>query len=236
MIIMKKKGLKYYTYKLDLKLLNILAILLFIIVGSVVVFIERHDSYITDIDTLSLILLVFIWLIIHELLHGLGFIIFKEVKIKNLTFGMFLEKGIFYVMCKQNIDRRIILTSLCFPVIIIGLITLIVGMYINSFMLVYLSILNIVASIGDIVMIIYFIKAPKDIVYLDLDDPTSFTVVSDKDLSNYKVVGINLFDKGKYTKDMKSLDKRRLIISKWSYILLIFIFILFIIRLVGGII
>ena len=233
---MKKKDLKYYTYKLDLKLLNILAIVLFIIVGGVVFFIERHDSYITDIDTLSLILLVFIWLIIHELLHGLGFVIFREVKIKNLTFGMFLEKGIFYVMCKQNINKRIILTSLCFPVVIIGIITLIVGMYINSFMLVYLSILNIVASIGDIVMIIYFIKAPRDIIYLDLDDPTSFTVVSDKDLSNNKVVGINLYDKGKYTKDMKSLDKRRLIISKWSYILLIFIFILFIIRLMGGII
>ena len=103
---MKKKDLRYYTYKLDLKLLNILAIVLFVIVGGIVIFLERHDSYITDIDTLSLILLVFIWLIIHELLHGLGFIIFKEVKIKNLTFGMFLEKGIFYVMCKKNIGRK----------------------------------------------------------------------------------------------------------------------------------
>ena len=195
---MKKKELKYYTYKLDLKLLNILAIILFIVVGGIVIFLERHDSYITDIDTLSLVLLVFIWLIIHELLHGIGFIIFREVKIKNLTFGMFLEKGIFYVMCKQNINRRIILTSLCFPVVIIGLITLMVGMYINSFMLVYLSILNIVASIGDIVMIIYFIKAPRDIIYLDLDDPISFTVVSDKDLSNNKIIGINICDSGKY--------------------------------------
>ena len=230
-----KNNLKYYTYKLDLKVLNILAIILFVIVGGIVFYVEKNDNYIMDFDIISFIINIFLWLIIHELLHGVGFMIFKEVKIKNLTFGMFLEKGIFYVMCKQNIGRRIILTSLCFPVIIIGIITLIIGMCINSFMLVYLSIINIVASIGDIVMIIYFIKAPRDIIYLDLDDSTSFTVVSDKDLSNNKVVGINIHDSGKYDKKMKSKDKRRLIISKWSYILLIFIFIMFIIRLVGGI-
>ena len=188
-----------------------------------------------DFDIISFVIFIFLWLIIHELLHGLGFIIFKEVKFKNLTFGMFLEKGIFYVMCKQNIDRRIILTSLCFPVIIIGIITLMLGMYINSFMLVYLSIMNIVASIGDIVMIIYFIKAPKDIVYLDLDDPTSFTVVSSKDLSGVNILGIELVESGKYNKKMKSKDKRRLIISKWSYILLIFLIILFMIKIMGGI-
>ena len=231
-----KKNLKYYTYKLDLKLLNIFAIILFIVIGGIVLYIEKNDNYIIDFDIIVFLVLVFVWLIVHELLHGLGFGIFKEVKIKNLTFGMFLEKGIFYVMCKQNVGRRVILTSLCFPVVIIGIVTLIIGMYINSFMLVYLSIINIVASIGDIVMIIYFIKAPKDIIYLDLDDPTSFTVVSSEDLSNINIMGIEMIDNGKYNKKMKARDKRRLIISKWSYMLLIFIAILVIIKIMGGII
>ncbi|MBR3161238.1 MAG: DUF3267 domain-containing protein [Bacilli bacterium] len=231
---MEKKELKYYTYKLDLKILNVVAIILFFIVGGLVFLIEKNDSYVIDFDVISFCILIFVWLIVHELLHGLGFMIFKEVKKNNLTFGMFLEKGIFYVMCKQNIGRIIILTSLCFPIVIIGIITLIIGMYINSFMLVYLSIINIVASIGDIVMIIYFVKAPKDIIYLDLDDPTSFTVVSNEDLSNINVMGIDMVDNGKYDKKMGAKDKRRLIISKWSYMLLIFLVILVIIKIVGG--
>ncbi|MEE3343629.1 MAG: DUF3267 domain-containing protein [Bacilli bacterium] len=231
---MKKKELKYYTYKLDLKVLNILSIILFVIVGGIIFFIERHDNYVLELDVIGFIILIFVWLIVHELLHAVGFMIFKEVKKTNLTFGMFLEKGIFYVMCKQNIGRRVILTSLCFPIVIIGFITLIIGMSINSFMLVYLSIMNIVASIGDIVMIIYFIKAPRDIIYLDLDDPTSFTVVSNEDLSYINVVGIEMVEKGKYDNKMKAKDRRRLIISKWSYILLIFLAILFMIRIVGG--
>ena len=229
-----RNNLKYYTYKLDLKLLNIFAIILSVIVGSIVFFIEKNDNYIMDFDIINFIIFVFLWLIMHEILHGLGFMVFREVKIKNLTFGMFLEKGIFYVMCKQNIGRRIILTSLCFPVVIIGVVTLLIGMYMDNFMLVYLSIINIVASIGDIVMIIYFIKVPRDIIYLDLDDPTSFTVVSSKDLSGVNILGIELVDSGKYNKKMKSKDKRRLIISKWSYILLIFLIILFMIKIMGG--
>lgn len=228
--------LNYYTYKLNMITLNILAIILFIVVSSIVFCLEYKDNYIINYDIISLLVLVFIWLIIHELLHGIGFSIFKSVDKKNITFGMFLEKGIFYCMCKQNIPKKVILTSLLFPVTIIGLITLIIGMYINSFVLVYLSILNMVSSIGDIVMIIYFIKAPNDIIYLDLDDPTSFTVITRKDISNLKVLGIKLYSSGLYDKNvMISHDKRKIVVSICSYILIFIIFILILIKIVGGI-
>ena len=232
----KEEKINYYTYKLNMTTLNILAILLFIIIGIFVLILEHKDPYISHVRTSTLFILMFIWLIIHELLHGIGFSIFKSVDKKNITFGMFLEKGIFYCMCKQNIPKKVILTSLLFPVTIIGLITLIIGMYINSFVLVYLSILNIVSSIGDIVMIIYFIKAPSDIIYLDLDDPTSFTVITRKDISNLKVMGIKLYFSGLYDKHvMVSYDKRKLVVSICSYVLIFIIFILILIKIVGGI-
>lgn len=220
----------YYTYTLNMTTLNILSIILFIIVGSIVYLIEFNDNYTINLSLTSFFLLMFIWLIIHELLHGIGFLLFKEVKLKNITLGMALEKGVFYCMCKQNIGKKVILTSLLFPITIIGFITLIIGMTINNYELVYLSILNIVSSIGDIVMTIYFLKCPSDIIYLDLDDCTSFTVISYKSLDNIKVPGIKLSKKGIYNpKLMYSKDKRRIIISKLSYILLIIIFILTII-------
>lgn len=226
----KKKNKTYYTYTLNMTILNILAIILFIIVGSIVYLIEFNEIYTINLSMSNFFLLMFIWLIIHELLHGIGFLLFKEVKLKNITLGMFLEKGVFYCMCKQNIGKKVILTSLLFPITIIGFITLIIGMIINNYELVFLSILNIVSSIGDIVMIIYFLKCPKDIIYLDLDDCTSFTVISNKSLDNIKVPGIILSKKGIYDPTlMYSKDKRRIIISKLSYLLLIIIFILIII-------
>ena len=133
-------------------------------------------------------------------------------------------------MCKQKIDKKVILTSLLFPLIFIGIITLIIGMIINSYVLVFLSITNIVSAIGDIVMTIFFLKCPNDIIYLDLDDCTSFTVLTNKNIDNIKVPGIALKDKGIYNpKVMYSKDKRRIVISKLSYILLALIFILLII-------
>lgn len=215
---MEKKETKYYTYKLNMTILNIMAIMLFVIVSGLVYLIECSDKYVINSNIIILFLLMFVWLIFHEILHGIGFGLFKEVDNKNITYGMFLERGVFYCMCKQNIGKKVILTSLLFPVIIIGFVTLIIGMWFNCFLLVYLSVLNIVSSIGDIVMIIYFLKAPDDIIYLDLDDCTSFTVISNHNLESVKVLGISLVDSGVYDKEkMIARDYKKIIITKFSW-------------------
>ena len=137
-------------------------------------------------------------------------------------------------MCKQEIPRRVILTSLLFPVVLIGIVTLVIGMIVNSYMLVFLSIMNIVGSIGDIVMFIYFIKVGP-VRYLDLDDCTSFTVISDRDLSSYSVKGIKLVDSGIYDcKKMYAKDRKKFRVTKLSCVILVIIFILWIICFRGG--
>ena len=234
---MNKGSFKCYTYKFNMTILNLMAIILFFIIGSLVLVLEYQDSYVIEFNIFNFFIILFIWLILHELLHGIGFYLFKEVSKRNITFGMFLEKGVFYCMCKQEIGKKIILTSLLFPVTIIGVITLVVGMIVNSFLLVYLSVFNIVSSIGDIVMIIYFLRSPNDIIYLDMDDCTSFSVISDKDISNIGVLGIKLDSIVSYDcNKMRPADFRKLVISKGSWVLLIVIFILMVINIVGGLI
>ena len=232
---MSKDKLNYYTYNLDMKILNILAIILFIIIIFLMIILKIDFSGITKYNMGFLIITLIIWLIFHEILHGIGFSLFKSVNKKNIVFGMSLEKGVFYCMCKEKISRKIIFTSLLFPVTIIGIITLIVGILFSNDLLIYLSISNIIGSIGDIIMSIYFYKCPKDIIYLDLDDCTSFTVLSKKDLSNISVPGIKLISNGIYNNQMIAKDKRRLVISKSSWIILIIIFILILIYIIGGV-
>ena len=84
-------------------------------------------------------------------------------------------------------------------------------------------------------MIIYFLKCPNDIIYLDLDDCTSFTVISKENLSEKKVLGITLKENGIYTTKMKSHDSRRIIISKPSYFLIGLILFLIVFKVIGGI-
>lgn len=127
-------------------------------------------------------------------------------------------------------NEKTILFSLFLPFIIIGLVTLIVGIIINNTILMLLSICNIVGSVGDIVMIIFFLKLPNDIIYIDLDDPTSFTLISCKNIISNKLCGINLVGHGLYHHDLiYPKDRRKIVISPISFLILIFIFILVII-------
>lgn len=224
---------KYYTYKLNMITLNIMAMILFVVISLVVFVIEYRDSYIINYD-INLFIYIIVWLILHEILHGIGFSIFRSVDWKNITFGIALEKGVFYCMCKQEISKKVILTSLFFPVTIIGIVTLIIGMIINHYTIVLLSIMNIVGSIGDIIMIIFFLKV-GNVKYLDLDDCTSFTVISNDDLSQFRVLGIELIDSGIYDRSkIMAMDKRKLVITRPSYILLLVMIIILIIEFIGG--
>ena len=229
-----KKKMDYYTYELDMVFLNILSLVIFGVVWGIVMFIS-HGEFMWDSDGVGLLLLLMIlWLMFHEVLHGIGFSLFPEVKKKNIVFGMELEKGVFYCMCKQKITKKVILTSLLFPFTFIGVVTLIWGMMIHSYLLVMLSILNISGAVGDLVMTWYFLKVPNDVIYLDLDDSTSFTVLSDKDLSKVKVRGVRLRDSGVYKDNMVAKDYRRVVISKASYIALGIIILLSIITMCIG--
>lgn len=225
---------KYYTYRLNMITLNVMAIILFIVVSLIVLVIESNDNYVISYD-IRIFVYVILWLGLHEILHGIGFAIFRSVNNRNITFGVSLEKGVFYCMCKQEIERKVILTSLCMPVMIIGIVTLILGMIINSYILVLLSIMNIVGSIGDMAMIGYFLRV-GDVRYLDLDDCTSFTVISNDNLSKIRIMGIELIDSGIYdSKKMVARDRRKLVISKPSYILFLIMIVILIIGFIGGI-
>ena len=217
----KKENIKFYTYGLDMVFLNILSIVLFVGVWVLVLVIGHGKSYMISDDVGFLFISMILWLMLHEVIHGIGFAIFPEVKLKNICFGMALEKGVFYCMFKQRISKKVILTSLLFPFTFIGVITLIWGISIESYNLVMLSALNIAGAVGDLVMACYFLRVPNDVIYLDLDDCTSFTDLSHDNLEDVKVKGIKLKDSGIYDdKEMVSKDKRRLVISKTSYIVL----------------
>ena len=223
--------MKYYKFNFKLGLLNIIAIILLITMCFLTYYITGSISFLSNFDFI-IIILMFLWFILHELLHGLGFLALGKVKLQNVIFGAELEKGIFYVMCKEEISKTNILVSLIFPLVLIGILTYIIGLCIHSDILVFLSILNIGGASGDIMMFLDILKMPKDIKYLDLDNADGFTILSKEDLSKQKYLGIKLVESGKYTNKIKPTDFKRLKISKFSAIILSILFILLIIEII----
>lgn len=220
---------KYYTYKLDMLILNVMATVLIIVLYILSTIFYKKPLYIN----MNTVILMFLWLILHEIIHAIGFYLKKEVNFKNIIFGIFLEKGVLYCVCKQEIKKKTIMLSLLLPLITIGIITLILGYIIKNETLIILSLVNISGSIGDIMMYIFMKKLPKDIKYLDLDDPTSFTIISEKDIGNIKTLGLKLIDQGIYDKKiMYPKDKKLITITRISKITIIILLLIYILNLI----
>lgn len=218
--------MKYYRYKMNDKFLNIMAS-----IAMVILLIIYHliFGFSFKLKFVSIVYLFF-WFLLHELIHGLFFHLFGGASFKHITFGAKLENGVLYCMCKEEVNKRIIITSLLAPFTLIGVFTLIISIIYNLPFLGLLSLFNIGGAIGDIFMFLMFIKLPNDIKYTDLDDPLGFTVISNMELKD-KYLGFNLIESGKYSDLDKPKDFKKITLSKLSSILFILMIITVIINL-----
>ena len=203
---------KYYLYEFKTSTLNIVSLLLLLFMVVITYFIM--DDYRVDI-TLTLILVV-PYFCFHEVLHSIAYLI-NGSNFKNITYGVHLEKGILCCLCKEDVSKKNILTSLLFPFIIIGVITYIIGIIINSGVLIVLSICNISGCAGDLVMFYDLVKL-KNFKYAEYDNPMAFGIKTKDDMSKYKLFGLNYIG----VKDnLEQNDLKKIRISKISIILLL---------------
>ena len=216
---MKKE---YYVFKINLKVLNIVANLLFIafFIFTLVVFPNIIIGFFEYSESFSFCLLLLpimmLYFGLHEIFHAIGYLV-QGAKLKKLTFGIELEKGVFYCLCKQDISKKNILNSVMYPLFYIGIVTYVIGLVFNLPLLTILSMLNISGAAADIMYFIFIAKLPKDIKFSELDDGTSFAILSDQDVSLIKHTGLEFIGK---QKNIERKDFTRLKVSKLSYIVL----------------
>lgn len=209
---------KYYKYRLDLVTLNIVATLLLII--AIIPCLDSVVNYLMN-GTLKiyviLMLAYLLWIILHELLHGIGHLLCGS-KISDLSFGADLVKGILFCLIRKEVSKKQILISLLFPFFFIGILTYIIGIIINSPLLIILSAANISGAAGDLIMFFDFIKLDNDITYIEPSDGTTFYLMSNN-LKNKKLFGLKFEEEGEYNSNMFNNSTKKIDISKSSYII-----------------
>lgn len=219
--------MNYYKYNINIKNLNIVCFICFIPLFLIIYYLDLYD----DCD-IFFIIIYFLWMFLHEFLHGLGFSLNKNINHKNIIYGACLEKGILYCMCKQEISKNEIILSTLFPFFIIGILTFIIGFILSNSMLQLLSLFNIIGCVCDLSMFMFFIKLP-DFRYIDLDDCTGFIIVSFHDLKKYKNKFFDLVEIGDYSSLNKASNFNKFNFSKFSiiiFILLLFLFLIYVIK------
>ena len=225
---------RYYIFSLDMKFLNIFSfIILFLVIGLTIIidkdFLINSINYTFATNKLFItFILVFLYLGLHEILHSIAYYMYGA-KYKNIVYGIELEKGIFYCLCKQNVTKKNILNSLMFPLFYIGIVTYILSFVFNSYYLLILSIFNISGCVGDIFTFLFFIRLDNKVEFSEFDSTTSFAIYADYDVSKLNDIG-NKYD-GVSDKIIRN-DKKKIKISKLSYIIISIILLLSLIILI----
>ena len=112
------------------------------------------------------------------------------------------------------------------PFTLIGVVTLILAKIYNLPFLGFISVLNMLGAIFDLLMTLQIAKMPKDVMFAEFDDPDAYYLISRKDLTKYKTLCLNMIESGKIDdKNINSKQEKRIKITKVSYIYII-IFIL----------
>ena len=233
---MKDKKVKTYIVEYNMVYIMILSIVLLIIpvLMTWAYFKFTSASFDFNFDNLSgfvsytlLFVLMILWMVLHEIIHGIAYQV-NGAKKENITFGVALEKGIFYCKCGEFINKKNIIISLLSPFILIGVITLIIGYLINSFTLIFLSIVNISGAAGDLAMFGFFIKQDKDLRFKELGDSTTFCLKTKDDLSNKKFISVRIKKVVTDEKEIEEEKSKKINITKASWAILI-VFILLIV-------
>ena len=180
---------KYYLYQLKGNTMTILSFVLVIFGFVLIGFFEKIGILHEGSNDYMIVLLVLVpYLIIHEILHCTSYVL-HGASFKNITFGAHLEKGVLCCLCKQNISKKNILISLLYPFFFIGICTLVIGLFIDDYPLVLLSLFNIAGCAGDLLMFIGLVSI-KNYQYSEYDDPTSFGLYTSDNLENHKMFGL----------------------------------------------
>lgn len=222
---MTKDSKKYYIFEMNMTILNVLSLVLFIGLMALSFLLAPATANLFNIDLVVLLIFYVGYMILHELLHSLGYVL-NGASFKKVVYGAYLEKGVFYCLCKQDISKRNILISIMFPLVFIGIITYVIALVFDLPTLLYLSLFNIAGCIGDIIMFVYLVKLNKDIKFTEFDNPIQFAIHSSEDVSKIKHFGLDFI---KETDTVPRTDLKKVSISRGSIIIaLIFVAILII--------
>ena len=209
---------KAYVYKMKLVPANILGLVVFILLLVLTNVLKVNILPVFDkIPFIWILVLLMLYMILHEVLHGIGYRI-TGTKTNKIKYGIELEKGILYTLVLEEVPKKNILVSLQMPFVIIGIITLLLGYILNIPLLVLLSIFNLMGASMDLVMFIY-ISRIKDVHYAETKASNEFILISKEDLTKRKSLFFRIIEEKKYKKeDYIIKSDKKITISKASII------------------
>ncbi|MBN2604654.1 MAG: DUF3267 domain-containing protein [Bacilli bacterium] len=133
--------------------MNVAAIGMFVVllIGSLLLMFGESMVGELNIINVFLFLLSFIlFIVVHELLHGMAFMLFGKVKSKHIKFGLILKSGVAYCISTVPVKVWASRLSLMMPVYVVCLPLYVYSIFSHNIIILIASLLYFTGSIGDI--------------------------------------------------------------------------------------
>ncbi|MCH7323479.1 DUF3267 domain-containing protein [Solibacillus sp. MA9] len=128
---------------------------------------QRFTANFSLFDFLYLILAYIVLIILHEVFHLIGFMIFGCASYKELDYGVNLKLGVAYATTNKPLSNAAMKKALLLPFWTTGVIPTIVGLSLDNFLIVILGAMLMAGAIGDFYMYKELRKFPNNAIVED---------------------------------------------------------------------
>lgn len=147
----------------------------FVVIFILQISVNQIFSYTFNLFTFGLDILIFsvgylVLIVLHEFFHLFGFRVFSKVPWRQMKVGVNLKLGIAYATTPRVMTNQAIRKSLLLPFWMTGVLPAVIGLYLDSTLLIALAALLIGGAAGDFSMYKQLKKFPND--WLIKDHPT----------------------------------------------------------------
>ncbi|OMP68051.1 DUF3267 domain-containing protein [Domibacillus epiphyticus] len=160
------------TITFHIKKIQIQALIITIatlVLGAVMMaFIHLESGFnITFLNFFLWLVLYIILIILHEVFHLIGFVIWGKCNRSDLVYGINRELGVAYAGTKKIIQNQAMKKALLLPFWLTGFLPFIIGIWLNSAVLMTVSAFLIGGGAGDFSMYQQLRKVKKDAYIID---------------------------------------------------------------------
>lgn len=106
-------------------------------------------------------------IVVHELLHGIGWMIAGNVPWSKMKFGFNWQGLVPYAHCSQPMPLSRYLVGVLLPLLGVGLLPWLAGLLLSNFLLLFIGIIFSISAAGDIYIVWLLRKRKADDLVLD---------------------------------------------------------------------
>ncbi|MBR2672281.1 MAG: DUF3267 domain-containing protein [Oscillospiraceae bacterium] len=127
--------------------------------------------------SLLLILIMFVLIVVHELVHGLTWSLFAEGRFKSIEFGVIWKSLNPYCTCRDPLSKKQYLLGAIMPCIVLGIIPSVIAVITGDLGLMFLGALMIMSAGGDLLICKMILSGEGSESSVYLDHPTEIGLV-----------------------------------------------------------